>query len=44
MIPVIRRWIELGEEYGVELHFETHRACITNDFYATLQVLDAVPE
>jgi len=44
MIPVIRRWIAMGEEYGVELHFETHRACITNDFYATLQCLDAVPE
>lgn len=44
MIPVVRRWIEMASEYGVEVHFETHRACITNDFYATLSLLDAVPE
>ena len=43
-IPVIRRWIEMGEEAGVPLHFETHRNCVTNDLFATLQLLDAVPE
>lgn len=43
-IPVIRRWIEMGEEVGMPLHFETHRNCITNDLFFTLQLLDAVPE
>jgi len=44
MIPVIRRWIEMAEAAGVTIHFETHRNCITNDLFATLQLLDAVPE
>jgi hypothetical protein len=44
MIPVVRRWIEMAEIAGVKIHFETHRNCITNDLFATLQLLDAVPE
>lgn len=32
------------DDYGVELHFETHRHCMTNDMFPTLQLLDAVPE
>jgi hypothetical protein len=43
-IPVIRRSIEIAEEIGVPIQFETHRNCITNDLLATLQLLDAVPE
>ena len=43
-IPVIRRWIEMGEDEGVPVQFETHRNCITNDLFFTLQLLDAVPE
>ena len=43
-IPVVRRWIEMGEEEGVALQFETHRNCITNDLVFTLPLLDAVPE
>ncbi|MEL6219675.1 MAG: sugar phosphate isomerase/epimerase [Pseudomonadota bacterium] len=43
-IPVIRRWIELGDIVGMPVQFETHRNCITNDLFATLQLLDAVPE
>lgn len=43
-IPVIRRWIEMAEEVGVPVQFETHRNCITNDLYPTLQLLDAIPE
>lgn len=43
-IPVIRRWIEMADEVGVPVQFETHRNCITNDLYPTLQLLDAIPE
>ena len=43
-IPVIRRWIEMSEEEGVPIQFETHRNCITNDLFTTLQLLDAIPE
>jgi hypothetical protein len=44
MIPVIRAWIAMAEEEGVEIQFETHRNCITNDLFTTLQLLDAIPE
>ncbi len=44
MIPVVRAWITMGAEEGVTVHFETHRNCITNDLFTTLQLLDAVPE
>lgn len=44
MIPVIRAWIEMSEQEGMPILFETHRNCITNDLYATLLLLDAVPE
>ena len=44
MIPVIRRWIEMADEVGMPIQFETHRNCITNDLYATLCLIDAVPE
>ena len=43
-IPVIRRWIEMSDEVGIPVQFETHRNCITNDLFFTLQLLDAVPE
>ncbi|MEO0342829.1 MAG: sugar phosphate isomerase/epimerase [Pseudomonadota bacterium] len=44
MIPVARRWIEMSDEVGMPVHFETHRNCITNDLFSTLCLLDAVPE
>src|SRR5262249_28741476 len=44
MIPVIRQWLAMAEHEGVEIQFETHRNCITNDLFATLQLLDAIPE
>tara|TARA_R110002020_G_scaffold26514_9_gene85967 strand:+ start:2180 stop:3031 length:852 start_codon:yes stop_codon:yes gene_type:complete len=44
MIPVIRAWIAMSEEEGMPVLFETHRNCITNDLYTTLQLLDAIPE
>lgn len=43
-IPVIRRWIEMADEVGIPVQFETHRNCITNDLFFTLSLLDAVPE
>jgi hypothetical protein len=44
MIPVIRRWMEMGDEIGIPVQFETHRNCITNDLFTTLSLLDAIPE
>ncbi|WP_282129693.1 sugar phosphate isomerase/epimerase family protein [Roseobacter litoralis] len=43
-IPVIRKWIEMSDQIGIPVHFETHRNCITNDLFATLSMLDAIPE
>ncbi|MEM9146462.1 MAG: TIM barrel protein [Pseudomonadota bacterium] len=43
-IPVLRRWIEMADQVGMPVQFETHRNCITNDLFSTLQMLDAVPE
>ncbi|WP_372836498.1 sugar phosphate isomerase/epimerase family protein [Puniceibacterium confluentis] len=43
-IPVVREWIEMSERIGMPVQFETHRNCITNDLFATLSLLDAVPE
>ncbi|TMV82992.1 TIM barrel protein [Thioclava sp. BHET1] len=44
MIPIIRAWIEMSEQEGMPILFETHRNCITNDLYSTLCLLDAIPE
>ncbi len=44
MIPVIRRWMDMADEVGIPVQFETHRNCITNDLFSTLSLLDAVPE
>ena len=44
MIPVIRRWMDMAEEVGIPVQFETHRNCITNDLFTTLSLLDAIPE
>ena len=44
MIPVIREWIEMSVQEDMPIQFETHRNCITNDLYATLCLLDAIPE
>jgi len=43
-IPVIRSWLEMADEEGMPIQFETHRNCITNDLFFTLSLLDAVPE
>ena len=44
MVPVVRAWIDMAGEEEVPILFETHRNCITNDLFATLQLIDAVPE
>ena len=44
MIPVIREWIEMADPVDMPIQFETHRNCITNDLYATLCLIDAMPE
>ena len=44
MIPVIRAWIEMADQVGMPIQFETHRNCVTNDLYATLCLIDAIPE
>jgi hypothetical protein len=43
-IPVIREWLRIAAEEAMPIQFETHRNCITNDLFATVQLLDAVPE
>jgi hypothetical protein len=43
MIPVIEGWLKVAEEEGMPIQFETHRNCITNDLFATVQLLEAVP-
>lgn len=44
MVPVIRAWIDMAADEGVPIQFETHRNCITNDLFATLQLIDAIPD
>jgi sugar phosphate isomerase/epimerase len=43
MIPVIEGWLRVAEQERMPIQFETHRNCITNDLYTTVQLLDAVP-
>jgi hypothetical protein len=44
MIPVIEGWLRVAEQEGIPIQFETHRNCITNDLFATVQLLAALPE
>ena len=41
---VVRQWMEEARSANVEIQFETHRNCITNDLFFTLQLMDAVPD
>jgi hypothetical protein len=43
MIPVVEGWLRVAEQEGMPIQFETHRNCITNDLFTTVQLLDAVP-
>jgi len=42
--PIIRRWIDIAEELSIPVMFETHRDCITNDMFFTLELLQRIPE
>lgn len=44
MIPVIEGWLRLAEREAMPIHFETHRNCITNDLFTTVQLLESVPQ
>lgn len=44
MIPVVRDWLRVAAEESMAIQFETHRNCVTNDLFATLQLLEAIPE
>ena len=44
MIALVQQWLRVAAEESMPIQFETHRNCITNDLFATLQVLQAVPE
>ncbi|WP_439123197.1 sugar phosphate isomerase/epimerase family protein [Marivita sp.] len=44
MVPVIETWMAISNRIGMPIQFETHRNCITNDLYTTLQLLDRIPE
>ncbi|MEL7469097.1 MAG: sugar phosphate isomerase/epimerase [Pseudomonadota bacterium] len=44
MVPVLRAWIDMADQEGVLVQFETHRNCITNDLYTTLELIDTIPE
>jgi hypothetical protein len=43
MVSVIERWLRVAEKGAMPLQFETHRNCITNDLFTTVQLLDAIP-
>jgi hypothetical protein len=43
MVPLIEGWLRVAEQESMPIQFETHRNCITNDLYTTVQLLDAVP-
>ncbi|WP_342077963.1 sugar phosphate isomerase/epimerase [Yoonia sp. SS1-5] len=44
MVPVIETWMAMSDRIGVPVQFETHRNCITNDLYTTLQLLKRIPD
>jgi sugar phosphate isomerase/epimerase len=44
MVPIIEGWLRVAEQEAMPVQFETHRNCITNDLFTTVQLLDAVPE
>jgi hypothetical protein len=43
MIPIVEGWLRVAEQERMPIQFETHRNCITNDLFTTVQLLDAVP-
>jgi sugar phosphate isomerase/epimerase len=43
MVGVIEGWLRVSEQEAMPIQFETHRNCITNDLFTTVQLLEAVP-
>jgi sugar phosphate isomerase/epimerase len=43
MVKVVEGWLRVAEEENMPIQFETHRNCITNDLFTTVQLLEAVP-
>jgi hypothetical protein len=43
MIPLVEGWLSVAESERMPIQFETHRNCITNDLFATVQLLAALP-
>jgi hypothetical protein len=44
MIRVVREWLSIARHESMPIQFETHRNCITNNLFSTLQMLEAIPE
>src|SRR3981189_1085479 len=44
MVPGIGGWLRVSAQEAMPIQFETHRNCITNDLFTTVQLLDAVPD
>ncbi len=43
-VDVVRQWMAMADKSGVPILFETHRNCITNDLFYTLQLMQHVPD
>ena len=43
-LEVIKEWISMAKKENVPILFETHRNCITNDLFYTLQLMENLPE
>ena len=42
--PIVRAWMEIADDVGIPILMETHRDCITNDMFFTLNLMDLIPE
>jgi hypothetical protein len=43
-VDVVHRWMEMSDQVGMPILFETHRNCLTNDLFYTLQLMECVPD
>jgi hypothetical protein len=44
MVMVVENWLRVADQEGMPIQFETHRNCITNDLFTTVQLLEAIPD
>lgn len=42
--PILRSWLEIAAEAGIDVQIETHRDRMTTDLRFTLQLMEEVPE